>query len=260
MRIPGVLQRLALCYLIAAGLYLHSGPKFRSAWVLFSLVGYWLLLKYVPVPGFGAGGLDYQGNLCGYIDTKLLAGHLYKPEFDPEGILSTIPAAATAILGTLAGDWLRRKGSRPGKLAGLLGSGVALLGVGLWLHPYFPINKQLWTSTFVLFTAGAALLLLAACHFLVDGLGWRKPAFPFLVFGTNAIVAYAGSILMFKLIALVQVSSAAGKMSLPRWIYERALMPWAGQLDGSLAYALLYVLLWLALVTPLYRKRMFIKI
>jgi predicted acyltransferase len=260
IRIPGVLQRIALCYLFAAILYLYTGIRGRIGAALLLLAGYWALMKLVPVPGYGAGVLDYNGNLAGYIDLKLLAGHLYEPAFDPEGILSTFPAMATAILGTLAGDWLRLRQSPAAKTLGLLASGAALSALGLFLHSYFPINKKLWTSPFVLFTAGAALILLAVCYFLIDGLGWKRWATPFFIFGTNAIAAYAGSILMVKLLALVKVYRGGEQVTVLAWVYQSLFVPWAGRLNGSLAYAVCYVLLWLALMTPLYQKKIFIKI
>jgi predicted acyltransferase len=260
LRIPGVLQRIAICYLAAALLYVHSGPKARILWVLACLAGYFLIMKFVPVPGYGAGVWDYDGNLESYIDTKLLAGHLYKPEFDPEGFLSTLPAIGTAILGTLAGDWLRTSRRAAAKTAGLVGAGIILTAAGLALHPYFPINKQLWTSTFVLFSAGAACLLLAACHFVMDVVGFKKWAVPFIVFGTNAIAAYVGSSLMVKLLRLVKLGPVGEKTELLAWVYQRAFVPWAGNLNGSLAYAIGYVLLWMALMTILYRKMVFIRL
>jgi predicted acyltransferase len=259
-RIPGVLQRIALCYLFAALLYLHSGSKGRLGVALLILAGYWAAMKLVPVPGYGAGVLDYKGNLASYIDLKFLTGHLYEPTFDPEGILSTFPAIATAILGTLTGDWLRTSRRPATKTIGLLATGVSLPALGLILHPYFPINKKLWTSTFVIFTAGAALLLLAVLYFLIDVRGWKRWATPFFIFGTNAITAYAGSILMVKLLNLVKVSSGGETATLPVWVYQHLFVPWAGNLNGSLAYAVCYVLLWLILMTPLYRKKIFIKI
>jgi predicted acyltransferase len=260
VRIPGVLQRLALCYLFAALLYIHVGVRGRVGVAVLVLAAYWAALKFISVPGYGAGVLDYEGNLAGFIDLKLLAGHLYKPEFDPEGILSTFPAIVTAILGSLAGDWLRSKRRHSAKTLGLLAAGAALTGLGLALHPYFPINKPLWTSTFVLFTAGAALLFLAGCFFLVDVLGRKKWALPFIVLGTNAIAAYVGSSLLAKILLWVKVSSGGERIGLFSWIYRSAFVPWAGDVNGSLAFAITFVLLWLALMTPLYRKKIFIKI
>jgi predicted acyltransferase len=260
LRIPGVLQRIALCYLAAALLYIHSGPKARIAIALGALAGYYLIMRFVPVPGHGAGVWDYQGNLESYIDLKLLAGHLYKPEFDPEGIVSTLPAVATAIIGTLAGDWLRTSRRAGQKVLGLFAAGLVLTAAGLALHPYFPINKQLWTSTFVLFTAGAACLLLAVCYFVIDVLGFRRWATPFIVFGTNAIAAYVGSSILVKLLMLVRIASGGEKVGILAWVYRHAFAPWAGDLNGSLAYAVSYVLLWLGLMALLYRRRVFIKL
>jgi predicted acyltransferase len=217
-------------------------------------------MKLIRVPGYGAGVLDYNGNLAGYIDLKFLSGHLYEPAFDPEGLLSTFPAIVTAVLGTLTGDWLRTNKRPATKTIGLLAAGAALTALGLALHPCFPINKKLWTSTFVVFTAGAALLLLAVFYFLIDGRGWKRWATPFFIFGTNAIATYLGSILMVKLLNLVKVSSGGEETTLPVWVYQHLFVPWAGDLNGSLAYAVFYVLLWLALMTPLYRKKIFIKI
>jgi predicted acyltransferase len=260
VRILGVLQRIALCYLFAALLYLCLGSQGRLGISVLLLAGYWAALKLIPVPGYGPGVLDYTGNLVSHVDLKLLAGHLYEPAFEPEGVLSTFPAIATALLGTLAGDRLRTD-RRPGvKASGLAAAGAALTALGLFLHPYFPINKKLWTSSFVIFTAGAALLLLAACYYLVDVRGWKRWATPFLIFGTNAIVAYAGSGLMVKLLALVKVSLGGERVPFLHWVYRRLFVPWAGELNGSLAFAIFYVLLWLALMTPLYRRKIFVKI
>ncbi len=260
MRIPGVLQRIALCYFFAALLYVHFGVRGRAAAVVIALVAYWLAMKLVPVPGYGAGVLNFHGNLCSYIDAKLLAGHLHKPEFDPEGILSTLPAIATAVLGTLAGDWLRSSKKALVKAGGLAVAGGILAGLGLALHPHFPINKQLWTSTFVLFSGGAALLLLAGCYFLIDARGLKTWATPFYVFGTNAIATFVGSTLVVKLLLLVKVPSGGEKIGLLSFIYQRLFATWAGDFGGSLAYAVIYVLIWLAIMTPLYRKRIFIRI
>jgi predicted acyltransferase len=251
LRIPGVLQRIAICYLISALIYFRVGARGRVVFLLFLLVGYYLVMKFVPVPGYGAGVWDYEGNLCGYIDTKLLGGHLYKPAFDPEGILSTFPAIATTLLGTLAGDWLRSSKKVFRKSLGLLTAGILLTLFGLALHPLFPINKQLWTSTYVLFTAGAGLIFLGLCLMLVDGLGVKKWAYPFLVLGTNAIFVYVGSTLMVKVLIAISLYSA---------IYNNLLVPLAGHLNGSLLFPLLLLVFWVLVMIPLYRKKIYIKI
>jgi len=258
LRIPGVLQRIALCYLITSVIFLKSDWKGRAAWAFALAAGYWILLKLVPVPGYGPGVLTLEGNLCGHIDVKLLAGHLYKPGFDPEGLLSTLPAVATTLLGALSGDWLRSVRQKGAGFIGLVLAGSALTAGGLFLHPYFPINKQLWTSTFVLFSGGMAMLCLAACYFPADILGWKKWAYPFRVFGTNAITAYVGSGLMARLLFGLGVSGTG--LTLKEFITSRLLIPWAGPLNGSLLFALILILIWLLLLAPLYHKRLFIKI
>ncbi len=260
LRIPGVLQRIAICYLVSALIFSRVGTKGRMAIAFFLLVAYYLALKFIPVPGYGPGVLDQEGNLCGYIDSKLLAGHLYKPNFDPEGILSTFPAIATTLLGTLTGDWLRSSRNVLQKAGGLLVSGTVLTASGLLLHPLFPMNKQLWTSTFVLFTAGAALILLGFCFFLMDGFGWKKWASPFLVLGTNAIFVYVCSTIMVKLLVLIKVSTNQGQITLYSFIYNRFLAPVAGNLNGSLLFPLLLILIWILFMIPFYRKRIFIRI
>jgi len=260
LRIPGVLQRIALCYLFSSLLFLKMKTK-RRAVIAFSLMAlYWLVMKLVPVPGYGAGVLDYKGNLCAYIDTKFLAGHLYKPGFDPEGILSTLPAISTTLLGTLGGDWLRSSRGTFAKTAGLFAGGILFSFSGLVLHPYFPINKQLWTSTFVLFSAGVALLVLGVTYGIMEVLKFRKWATPFLILGTNAIFIYVGSSLTAKLINITQVQGGREALSLKAYIYNHFIVPWAGFYIGSLVYPLLLILLWIGIMFPLYKRRIFIKI
>jgi predicted acyltransferase len=260
LRIPGVLQRIAICYLLASLIFLKTGTKARVLISTGCLIAYWLILKFVHVPGFGAGVLELEGNLCGYIDTQLLYGHLYTPNFDPEGILSTLPALVTCLLGTLAGDWLRSSRSKRLKTFGLLAAGIIMTFLGLWLHSFFPINKQLWTSTFVLFTAGAALLVLGLCYAIVDGLGIKKWAYPFLVFGTNAITVYVGSSLMAKMLGIAKVSSGDKAIPIKTYIHKMFLSPVVGNFIGSLLFPLMLLLVWFLLLWPLYKKRIFIKI
>jgi len=260
LRIPGLLQRIGICYLLAALLFLKSGWKARVGITLGLLVGYWLAMKFVAVPGYGAGIWEYEGNLCGFLDTKLLGGHLYRPAFDPEGILSTFPALATTLLGTLTGDWLRgdRKNSRT--LTGLVGAGMVICVFGLWLHRFFPINKQLWTSSFVLLTAGLALLCLAVCYAVIELAEHRKWAFPFRVLGTNAILVFVGSGVLVRVFGLIKVPAGEGSISVQTFIFRYLLEPWAGPLNGSLLFPLLLLGLWLAILIPLYRRQIYIKI
>jgi len=260
IRIPGVLQRIALCYLFSSLLFLKTGIKGRCMASFSFLAVYWLVMKLVPVPGYGSGVLAYEGNLCAYIDSHLLGGHLYKPGFDPEGILSTLPAIATTLLGTLTGDWLRSSKPVLHKTIGILGGALFFILNGLLLHPLFPINKQLWTSTYVLFTAGVALLFLVFCYWVIEGMGIKKWATPFLVLGSNAITVYVGSTLMVKLISLIKVSVSGKLLPLKAYIYNHLLAPWAGDLNGSLLFPLFLIILWVGIMLPLYRKKIIIKI
>ncbi len=260
LRIPGVLQRIAVCFLFGALVYLNTKIRGRAVLSAAILIGYWALFKFVYVPGFGAGVLDFQGNLCGYIDSKLLAGHLYKPAFDPEGLLSTLPAIVTVLLGTLAGDWLRSEKTVFRKMLIFFLAGILLTMAGLLLHPFFPINKQLWTSTYVLFSAGAGLIVFGVCYILVEGLGVKKWAYPFLVLGTNAISVFAGSTLVVKSLMLIKISDGGKTVWPVTYLYNHFLSPALGPYLGSLAYPVLFILIWIAIMLPLYKNEIFIKV
>jgi predicted acyltransferase len=195
-RIPGVLQRIAVVYCIAAAITLYSGVRTRVMVIAVCTVGYWAIMRFVSVPGHGIPGVDIpllhpDYNLAAYLDRKLMLGHLWEKTRDPEGILSTIPAVATALCGVLAGEWLLSEGTQERKLRGLLAFGAAGMFAGeIWNHS-FPINKNLWTSSYVLFTAGAALICLAAFYWISDIRHHHgRWATPSLILGTNAITAY----------------------------------------------------------------------
>lgn len=197
IRIMGVLQRNALCYFFASMLVLYTRPRIQAATILGILVGYWAIMRFVPVPGYGAGILTEQGNLAHYIDSLLLPGRLFFGSWDPEGLLSTIPAAATCLLGVLAGQWLRTGEWRHGQIPGaeqraryLFVAGLAITIAGFLLNPVFPINKSLWTSSFVLLTGGISAMLLAVFYWGIDLRGYRRWAFPFVVVGMNSIFIY----------------------------------------------------------------------
>lgn len=258
VRIPGVLQRISLCYLASAWLFCKTRTRVRILTVAALLAGYWAVLKLVSVPGGAAGDLSRGGNLCGYIDSALLGGHLYRPDFDPEGLLSTVPAVATALMGTLAGDWLRGRPLSKRSAGGMLAAGVSLMGIGQLLHPLLPINKQLWTPSYVLLSGGAAFAGLGICHGLLDLKERKAWTAPFRIFGTNAILAYVGSGILVRTLALVRM----GPESLPfkAYVYQNWLAPWAGAYAGSLLYPLLLLLIWLALLYPLDRRSIRIRI
>jgi predicted acyltransferase len=262
-RIPGVLQRIAVVYFVAALAWLHLRPRSRALLALALLIGYWLAMMLVPVPGHGTGDLSPEGNLSAWVDHQVLGRHTWRKApgpGDPEGILNTIPAIASALIGLFAGDWLRSSRTRREKLQGLLLWGCVLTVAGLVLHPWFPINKNLWTSTYVLFTGGFALLLLAAIYFLVDMRQHDALARPFLVFGTNAITAFFGSTLMAKILYLIRRPAGGETVTLQQWLYRHLFASWLPDYVASLAWALAFVALWWGLMSLLYRRRIFIKI
>ena len=260
VRIPGVLQRIALCFLFGALIFLKTRPRMRLALSLLLLVGYWALLTFVPVPGFGPGVLAEHGNLAGYVDGKLLAGHIYKPDFDPEGLLSTIPAIVTVLLGTVAGDGLRSRHTNSRKSLQMFAWGIALTAAGLLLDKVFPINKQLWTSSYVVFTAGMAVLVFALMFAALEGPRWRGWAWPFLVLGTNAIAVFAGSALVVKSLMLIKITEGERVVNPMGYVYGHWLSPLAGPTLGSLLYAVLFVAFWIVLIAPLYKHKIFIKL
>jgi predicted acyltransferase len=250
LRIPGVLQRIALCYLAAALVYLATGWR-GQAWAAAGLLlGYWALMTLVPVPGYGAGDLGKAGSLAAYVDRTLLgSAHLWQQAkvYDPEGLLSTLPAIATTLLGVLAGGWVAAGRSPKAVAAGLAGAGLAATVLGAGWGLWFPINKALWTSSYALFTAGLAAVTLSGCYWLVEARGFRRWAWPFAWFGVNALALFFLSTLAAKVLLLVRVGPEATRLH--AWLFERLFAPWAASLNASLAsvslaWALAYVLIW----------------
>jgi predicted acyltransferase len=278
IRIMGVLQRIALCYLVAGLLYLFTfqtearadGPVYVRANIRVIaivaaslLIGYWALMTFVPVPGYGAGHLGKDDNLGAYIDRSLMGGHLWEESktWDPEGFLSTLSAIASLLVGILAGEWLRSDRDALRKTLGLAGAGLALLLLGRLIHPFFPINKNLWTSSFVLFTSGCAMLALAACYWIIDVRSWCAWAKPFLVFGMNAILAYALAALVSELSTDFDFTNSAGRDTTAHgWIYERFFVAHFNPLNASLGFAILFVLAIFVLLWPFYRWKIFLRV
>jgi len=258
LRIMGVLQRIGLVYLLAAPTYLYLGRRGR-VWVVGALLlGYWALLTLVPVPGYGPGGLSPEGNLGAYLDRLILGDRLWQDTWDPEGLLSTLPAVATTLLGIFTGEWLRSTRTHERKAAGLLVGGIVGIVLGLLWGLIFPINKPLWTSSYVVFTAGAGLVLLAGFFWAMEIRGAKSWAKPFVVYGMNAIAVFVASGLLAKQMGLTRVGS--NEVPLKSWIYNELFAAWAGPLNGSLFFAVTYVLFWLGLMWILYMRRVFIKI
>jgi predicted acyltransferase len=266
-RIYGVLQRIAICYVVTAALALWTSRQTQLLVAVGCLLGYWIIMRFIPVPGYGVPThqialLDPDRNLVAWLDRKLLFGHLYERTRDPEGLLSTIPAVATCIIGLLTGSWLRTYRSVATKLAGMAVSGLFLIFAGKVVNIWFPINKKLWTSSYVLFTAGLALLCLALCYWLLDIRRWRgRWSDSFVVFGMNAIAAYVLSELAASLLDRMQTHLADGSiMSWHEILYENLFAPLASPANASLLYAIAYVLACWAVMWVLYRKKVFLKV
>jgi len=265
LRLPGVLQRIALCYLAASAIFLRSTWRGQVAWTGGLLVVYSALLLLVPVPGYGAGQLNASGSLPWWIDSHLLAGHTWSgapaPGFDPEGLLSTLPAIATTLLGVLAGQILRTGATDLVKALRLGGLGVTLLISGLGLVPWMPINKNLWTSSFTLFTAGAAALICAGFYWLIEVRGYRRWATPLIIYGSNAIVIFVLAGLLGRLLGVISwVGPTGAAVTLKGWIYATAFAPYATPVNASLLFAVAFVLLHLLIAGLLWRRQWFVRI
>jgi predicted acyltransferase len=258
LRIPGVLQRIAVCYLLAALLVVLTGGvagwRGQAGVAGALLVGYWLLMTRVPPPGGVAGDLSPAGSLAGYVDRLVLGPHIWQVAkvYDPEGVLSTLPAVATTLLGVLAGHWLR--GGRPGRrvASGLLVGGLAATAAGWLWGLSFPINKSLWTSSYALFMSGLAALALAACYWSIEVHGRRGWARPLVVLGVTALPLFFLSSFVARLLVLIRVGP--GGPRLQAWLFDHVFAPWLPPVDASLAYALAYVLLWWGLMWALHRS------
>jgi predicted acyltransferase len=259
LRLPGVLQRIGLAFLLASAVVLFTRHRALVGITAALLLGYWAAMMLVPVPGYGAGNLSKDGNLAAYVDRAVLGtDHLWKSAktWDPEGLLSTLPAVATVLLGVFAGRWMRSGRSPADRLVGLFLAGTAAVTLGWMWNEVFPINKALWTSSYVLLTAGLALHALAVCYWMVDVRGWRRWAAPFVWFGMNAIAAFFLSGIVARLLGIIK----PGGVALKQRIFDAAFDSWLPAHDASLAFALCFVALFTGLMGLMYRRQLFIKV
>ncbi len=267
IRLPGVLQRIAIAYALTAVVTLWTKPRGRMITVVALLVGYWAVMRFVHVPGYGLPGRDVQllhpiGNLAAWLDRRLIPGKLYEVTSDPEGLLSTFPSIATALLGVLTGDWLKSDRSASMKTWGMFALGIAGLILGKALDVFvMPINKNLWTSSFVVFTAGFALVVLAACFWALDVKGWRgRWTTPFVAFGMNALGMYAGASLVAKTLNRIHVHFDGDRVNLHEYINMRWFAPLARPAMASLLYSLTFLAVCTAVAYVMYRKKIFLKV
>jgi predicted acyltransferase len=264
VRIPGVLMRIAVCYLAAWAIRRMTGPRGQAAIAGALLVLYWLLMTRMTVPDGTPPNLEPATNLGAWVDRTLLTpAHLWKVSktWDPEGMLSTLPAIATTLLGLLAGGWLRSGRSGERKTAGLLAAGLALVALGLAWGWSFPINKSLWTSSYTLFTAGMAAYLFGLLYWIADVRGHRAWTRPFVVYGRNAILVFVASGLVAKTLGLIKVgeTAAGAPVSLQAWLFRALFASWLPPFPASLGWAIANVVFWYAVLWELDRRRIYLK-
>jgi predicted acyltransferase len=271
LRIPGVLQRIGVAYLCAALLTLRTSFKQQVAIAAALLYGYWLVMTLVPVPSHGLPGSwvnDWPGRpdlpLSAWLDRTLLGeNHLWigGKTWDPEGILSTVPAIGTAMLGIFAGRWIAQPRPIHERLSGLFAVGALAMVVGQMWGWVFPINKNLWTSSYAVFTAGMACVTLATCMWVVDVQQVRWWTKPFVIYGVNPMIAFLGSGLMARLIySIVKVPYHGKEISLQSAIYQSLYASWLSPHNASLLFAVSFVLVWLGILTVLYRRNIVLKV
>ena len=250
-RILGVLQRIAICYLVASAIYLWCGVRGQIAWLTGLLAAYWILMTFAPVPGFAGGRLDVAGNFAHYIDHLVLGTHNYGPtrDWDPEGIVSTLPAIATALFGLLAGRVLQLQRSLAERTTWMFMIGALLVAAGWALNFGMPINKKLWTDSFCLFMAGLDFTACAVLVWVIDGLGWKRTFQPAVILGMNAIAIYLASEFGAELIEGVQ-----------RGIYRTVFAPLASPANASLLYSLAFTAVMYLIAYIMYRQRWFIRV
>ena len=265
IRIPGVLQRIAVCYLVSGLLVLNLSYRAQVAVLWSLLAGYWILVKTVNVPGYGVGVWTPKGNLAWFIDAHLLRGHTWSGApalgFDPEGIFSTIAAIATMMFGVFTGNFLRQPRSREEQTNRMFFAGASLLLLGLVCENWLPINKNMWTSSYAVFMAGLALICLACCFWLIDVRGVRWWSKPFEIYGQNAITVFLLSGIIGRLTALIKWPQGDGSLiSLKSWYYQTLFLPLGNPMVASFAHSIAFVLGLYCIAYALHRMNWIIKV
>jgi len=260
IRIPGVLQRIAVCYLVVSLLYLFTTTRTQVIISVVILLGYWLAMKVIPVPGYGAGLIDEPtATLSAYIDRLVFGQHLWAAvdhQWDPEGLLSTLPAIVTTFLGVWAGRILISPRETVDRAVTLFAYGVLLIIAGYVWSWFFPINKGIWTSSYVVFTGGQAFAFLALCYYFIDLRGYKGWSEPFVVYGVNAITVFVMSGVVARTLTLIKV----GDISLSAFLYQNVFSAILPPKPASLAYAIVWIVGWYLVLLVMYRRRIIIKI
>ena len=267
LRFPGVLQRIAVVYLLTSVAVLLAGQRVRISLCLAILLIYWAVLTMLPTPGHSAGDLTPEGNLAAVLDRYVFGRHLWHGgPCDPEGILSTMPATATALLGSLTTDLLRGPGRRVASARLILAGAIGALAGALW-GLVFPINKNLWTSSYAAFTAGLAALVFGLCCWALEEQGWRKWARAFECFGANPLILYVASEIVGMWLLrdarhffYRRLTDSEVLRQVPGYALYWATGPVLSPAAASLGWSLLYVGLWGTVAWIMYRKTIFLKL
>ena len=264
LRIPGVLFRIALVFGASALIYIKTSSKVQVVIAVVLLVGYYLLMNFVPVPGFGPANLEPATNLGAWVDRMVFTeNHLWKfsKTWDPEGLLGTLPAIATSLIGIQTGTWLKKGRLKNSKdLAKIFGTGIVLLIAALIWNEFFPINKALWTSSFVLFTAGLGIIILALSYWIIDVKGYQLIIPPFVAFGRNAITAFVLSGILPRLLSSIPFTENGKSTNFWAYINHSVLEPNFSPNNASLISAFIVVLLIFIPIWWMYVKKVMIKI
>lgn len=264
LRIPGVLQRIAVVYFIVTVLYIKTSTKAMDWIFAIALIGYWLAMTLIPVPGVGYANLNPETNLGAWVDRSVWGmDHLWREShtWDPEGLLGTIPALGTGLFGIRVATWLKRKDRDDSvKVSWMFVYGVSAVVLALIWDLFFPINKALWTSSFVLYTGGLATIALALCFWLIDVQGREKGTWIFVVFGMNAISAYILADIVPGLIDFWKVNFNGHELKGTQYLYEAFIAPHFAPINASLVRAILFVILIWLLMYVFYKKKIIIKV
>jgi predicted acyltransferase len=266
VRILGVLQRIGVVYFFTSLLYLKTNQKMQLLIASFILVSYWLLMAFVPVPGFGEANFEKGTNLAAWLDNLVLNGHLwaYSKTWDPEGILSTLPAIATGIFGMYIGQILNLQIPKIEIAKKTVIIGIALVITGLIWNIVFPINKSLWSSSYVLYTAGIATLCLTLLYYIIDVSSYKKWTKFFLIWGVNPMIVFFFSGVIPRVLSSIKVQNpevTAEQINLQNFIYTYEIVPlFNNPLNASLAFALLYALLWSVILWVFYKNKLIFKV
>jgi predicted acyltransferase len=258
IRLTGVLPRIAVCYLVAAAVFLYCGLRGQLIATVFFLVLYWALMMLVPVPGLGPGHLEKGQNLSAYVDSIVLRGHVWShtKTWDPEGTLSTLPAISTTLFGVLAGHLVRLRRDLSERACWIFASGAGLLFLGLIISAWLPINKSIWTSSYSVFMAGLASIEFGVMFWLLDGQGWKGWwSRPFAIYGMNAITMFIAAGIVGRLLGLIKI----GGVSLQQEIFEHVFAPLASPVNASLLYAIANVILFYLIAWFMYRRGWFLR-